>query len=260
MQHHFLQPENSFQRLLSEYQRYGSIVVAVDFDNTLYDYHKTGLDCSEIISLVRGLKSIGCIIALWTASEDTDLIVGYCAEQNIEYDLLNENPAFFQSPSRKIYYNELLDDRAGMAESFQRLSRLYRTVTPQATHKVFLGGTCNGSLWRDELIPLLNIDYFNPVADNWTPEHQTEEHRQREICDYCLYTITPKMTGVFSIAELVEDSIKHPEKTVLCLLEQDAGEQFSEHQWKSLEATAQLVKQNGAPVFYSLAGVAANLK
>lgn len=64
MQHHFLQPENSFQRLLNEYQRYGSIVVAVDFDNTLYDYHKTGLDCSEIIGLVRRLKSIGCIIAL----------------------------------------------------------------------------------------------------------------------------------------------------------------------------------------------------
>ena len=26
--------------------------------------------------------------------------------------------------------------------------------------KVFLGGTCNGSLWRNELIPQLKIDYF----------------------------------------------------------------------------------------------------
>lgn len=125
--------------------------------------------------------------------------------------------------------------------------------------RVFLGGTCNGSLWRNELIALLQIDYFNPATENWTPEHQQEEQRQREICDYCLYTLTPKMTGVFSIAELVEDSIKHPDKTVLCLLEQDGGEQFSEHQWKSLEATAQLVRKNGAPVFYSLADVAASL-
>ena len=27
--------------------------------------------------------------------------------------------------------------------------------------KVFLGGTCNGSKWRDEIIKLLEIDYFN---------------------------------------------------------------------------------------------------
>lgn len=121
--------------------------------------------------------------------------------------------------------------------------------------KVFLGGTCNGSTWRDELIPLLRIDYFNPVTDNWSPEHQLEEQRQRRICKYCLYTITPKMTGVYSIAELVEDSVIQPSKTVLCLLQQDNGEAFSEHQWKSLEATAQLVQKHGARVFYALSDV-----
>lgn len=78
--------------------------------------------------------------------------------------------------------------------------------------KVFLGGTCNNSTWRDKLIPLLKIDYFNPVVDDWTPECQDEEIRQRESCDYCLYTITPKMTGVYSIAEVVDDSNKRPEK------------------------------------------------
>jgi hypothetical protein len=35
MKYHFLNPENTCQRLLEEYQKYGSIVVAVDFDNTL---------------------------------------------------------------------------------------------------------------------------------------------------------------------------------------------------------------------------------
>ena len=28
--------------------------------------------------------------------------------------------------------------------------------------KVFLGGTCNDSTWRDKLIKQLEIDYFNP--------------------------------------------------------------------------------------------------
>ena len=53
--------------------------------------------------------------------------------------------------------------------------------------KVFLGGTCNGSKWRKDLINLLKIDYFDPVVDNWTPECQKEENRQRAICDFNLY-------------------------------------------------------------------------
>lgn len=74
--------------------------------------------------------------------------------------------------------------------------------------KVFLGGTCNESTWRDELIKKLKIDYFNPVVDDWTEECYKEELRQREICDYCLYVITPRMTGVYSIAEVIDDSNK----------------------------------------------------
>lgn len=41
--------------------------------------------------------------------------------------------------------------------------------------KVFLGGTCNNSKWRDELIPNLTVDYFNPVVDDWTPEAAKKE-------------------------------------------------------------------------------------
>jgi len=41
--------------------------------------------------------------------------------------------------------------------------------------EVFLGGTCNGSKWRDILIPRLKISYFNPVVDNWTEEDYQKE-------------------------------------------------------------------------------------
>lgn len=125
--------------------------------------------------------------------------------------------------------------------------------------KVFLGGTCNGSAWRDILIPLLKIDYFNPVVPNWTPECQVEEVRQRETCDYCLYVITPKMTGVYSIAEAVDDSNKRPNKTVFCFLEKDDGTEFSNHQIKSLKQTVKMITANGARVAYSLEEVAALL-
>ena len=90
--------------------------------------------------------------------------------------------------------------------------------------KVFLGGTCNESTWRDKLIKMLEIDYFNPVVDDWTEECYQEELRQREICDYCLYVITPRMTGVYSIAEVVDDSNKRPEKTIFCILNHDLSD------------------------------------
>ena len=124
--------------------------------------------------------------------------------------------------------------------------------------RVFLGGTCNESIWRELLIPMLKIDYFNPVVDDWTPECQAEEIRQRELCDFCPYTITPRMTGVYSIAEVVDDSNKRPEKTVFCVLETDptGGEQFTKGQVKSLEAVGKMVERNGGKWFRSLQEVA----
>jgi hypothetical protein len=110
--------------------------------------------------------------------------------------------------------------------------------------KVFLGGTCNDSTWRDKLIPKLKVSYFNPVVKNWTPECQQEEIKQREECDVCLYVITPKMTGVYSIAEIAEDSVKRPEKTVFAFLPVDK-KKFSPHQLKALTALGKMVTRNG---------------
>ena len=127
--------------------------------------------------------------------------------------------------------------------------------------KVFLGGTCNESTWRDKLIAMLEIDYFNPVVDDWTEECYQEELRQREICDYCLYVITPRMTGVYSIAEVVDDSNKRPEKTIFCLLTADVDDtgkviMFNPGQLKSLDKVGVMVEKNGGKYFRELRDVA----
>ena len=118
--------------------------------------------------------------------------------------------------------------------------------------KVFLGGTCNGSLWRNEFIKSLEISSYNPVVANWTPECMEKEIKERETCDFCLYTITPKMTGVYSIAEVVDDSNKRPEKTVLVILDTDGVIKFEGHQLKSLKSVASMVEKNGSKVFTTL--------
>jgi len=133
------------------------------------------------------------------------------------------------------------------------------TISLRRAMKVFLGGTCNDSTWRERLIPMLNIDFFNPVVPNWTPECMEEERRQREICDYNLYVITPKMTGVFSIAEVVCDSIKRSSKTVFCALRSDDGAEFSEAQWKSLQQVRRMIDEHCAKTCDSLEDVAAFL-
>jgi hypothetical protein len=125
-----------------------------------------------------------------------------------------------------------------------------------ATKKVFLGGTCNESTWRERLIKDLTIDFFNPVVEDWTPECMDEEIKQRKTCDFCLYVITPKMTGMYSIAEVVDDSNKRPEQTVFCFLEADDGECFETHQTKSLKQIEKMVEENGATVCKTLVEVA----
>jgi len=124
--------------------------------------------------------------------------------------------------------------------------------------KVFLGGTCNKSTWREELIPMLDnigVKYFNPVVDDWTPECQQEERRQRIECDFCLYCITKEMTGVYSIAEVVQDSNKRPRTTLFCVLKDG----FDQPQLRSLQQVMDMVQNNGATVFTDLKQVVDHL-
>jgi hypothetical protein len=126
--------------------------------------------------------------------------------------------------------------------------------------KVFLGGTCNGSEWRDVIIPELKIDFFNPIVEDWTIGNQIKELNERKTCDYLLYVLTPKMNGIYSIAEVVDDSNKHPEKTILCILDVDYDEDEEEIEWtnglfRSLKDLESLVESNGAKVFDNLEDV-----
>lgn len=122
--------------------------------------------------------------------------------------------------------------------------------------KVFLGGTCNGSKWRNELIKQLTISYYNPCGETWTEEMMQEEIRQRQECDFCLYVITPKITGFYALAEVVDDSNKRPHKTIFCYLKTDDEYSFTDFQVKSLDQIAKMVSENGAHFFSSLKEIA----
>ena len=114
--------------------------------------------------------------------------------------------------------------------------------------KVFLGGTCTGWNWRANFIPMLECDYFNPLVEVWSEENRLREVKERAEADFVLYTITNDMQGVYSIAEVIDDSNKRPEKTILCNLNNDAS--------LNLISVERLLLENGAVVFHSLESVA----
>lgn len=128
--------------------------------------------------------------------------------------------------------------------------------------KVFLGGTCATSTWREELLAKLDpekIEAFNPVVPNWTPECQAVEDFHRENDDICLYVITPEGQGFYSFVEVTDDSNKRPEKTVLCVLEEANGKKFEGHMLKCALKTEKLIAGNGAYVTDNLEDLATYL-
>lgn len=125
---HYLDNAHVTERLLAEYRQYGSLVVAYDFDNTVYDYHQKGWQFPRVSNLLRELKEIGCYLIVFTANANTGFVTDYLQQNQIPFDSINENPPFYPSEARKIYYNILLDDRAGLRQCYDVLNELLQTI------------------------------------------------------------------------------------------------------------------------------------
>jgi hypothetical protein len=68
------------------------------------------------------------------------------------------------------------------------------------------------------------------------------------------------MTGVYSIAEVTDDSNKKPEKTIFCFLNTDKNDdneelKFTKAQIKSLESVSKMIKKNGGQWFSTLSEI-----
>lgn len=124
---------------------------------------------------------------------------------------------------------------------------------------VFLGGTVSNYNWRDELIKKVtnsNIVFFNPIVSNWDEEAKANEIEHRKKDDYLLYVLTPEMTGLYSIAEVVDDSNKRRENTLFCFLLEHDGKRFGEVSIRSLDMISRMLENNGSKMFNDLDSIA----
>lgn len=128
-------------------------------------------------------------------------------------------------------------------------------ATTENSEFVFLGGTIPGEDWRAQLIPLLKVNSFNPVVEDWTEEAAALETKAKESARMSVFVITPHSKGMYSVAELTELAVLRPKDTVVCFLDSPSLP-WTDHQVKSNTQILALVKKHGAVVCNSLKQVA----
>ena len=120
--------ERCVQRLITEYNKHKNLIIAFDFDNTVFDYHKEGnqYEYDDVINLLKYCYDSGMTLVLYTCEENIDKIkwkINWCKEyMGFTPHYVNKSPVLKQSyKNGKIYYNILLDDRAGLNEAYSIL-------------------------------------------------------------------------------------------------------------------------------------------
>lgn len=126
--------QQAIERLRGELAAHGSLFIAFDFDNTIFDYHNSGRDCHDVIDLLRRCSgsSRNHTMILLTSNEDEEKLAFmryYCRHFGIRIDYVNENPIVCRG-CRKPYYNILLDDRAGLQEACEVLTEVLNEESP----------------------------------------------------------------------------------------------------------------------------------
>ena len=107
------------QKLFEQYKRHKNILIAVDYDDTLHDYHKKGYAFPKVVEILRECSELGLTIILYTGNEDIEGALAYLKEQGIRVDHVNCSP--IESHKKKPYFNILLDNNAGLGQAYEIL-------------------------------------------------------------------------------------------------------------------------------------------
>jgi len=115
-------------RLYNEWLTHKKIVVAVDYDSTVFPWHTISNqeDMDRVISVVKKAHEIGAYVVINTCSnhERYSEITKYCESIGLPLDGINTNPIELPyGKSGKIYANIYLDDRAGLLEALDILEK-----------------------------------------------------------------------------------------------------------------------------------------
>lgn len=119
-----------FKRLKHEYEKYGRLIIAVDFDDTLFNTHANdGWTYTGVVDTLLRWQDHASIIC-WTASNPDryDLVRSVFVAHGLRLDGININAEGIESRGPKVYANIYLDDRScGLASAIHILNLLADT-------------------------------------------------------------------------------------------------------------------------------------
>ena len=115
-------------RLRDEFVKHGKLIIAVDFDDTIYDHLAQGPNM-DICDLLRRWRPYAEII-VWSCRtpEDYSFIMDVCQRGGFVPDHINEDSDIISFDTRKIYANVILDDRAGLRQVYDDLLELINLI------------------------------------------------------------------------------------------------------------------------------------
>ena len=114
--------------LIDDYKKWGTIIVAYDFDDTI-EPSDPSKPCDMVIELLQICSKLGFTMICFTArtlESDIKMVRERCKQLNINCDYINDDcDAIKQSRdfehATKLTYNVFLDDRAGLKQSYEVL-------------------------------------------------------------------------------------------------------------------------------------------
>lgn len=123
-------------KLVTAHEQHGSLIVGVDFDDTIFPFSKneeTVKRCRSVVNLLLSLKTqLGdnLILCLYSVADEQSLV--YKEHIMDLYGLkpayINEGPLDFKWGSKKPFFNILLDDKTGLNDSIKTLRNFLNII------------------------------------------------------------------------------------------------------------------------------------
>ena len=125
----FFSDDALLNKLLNVYENHKRIIIAYDFDDTIAPTYMSK-DCSCVVQLLKKMRPYADFIC-FTSNENIEKVKLYIAQNDIPCDYINENvPKMMEryGQIRKVYFNILLDDKAGLGQAYRILNIFYEKV------------------------------------------------------------------------------------------------------------------------------------
>lgn len=125
----YFSTDRNVDRLLEQYKLHGKLIVAFDFDDTIFDYHKKGYAYPKVVELLKLCNVMGFTLIMLSTKEDEEELgtnLDYCKKIGLGDVWVNSGP--IMPKARKPFFNIYLDDKAGLGQAYEILNQTVNLI------------------------------------------------------------------------------------------------------------------------------------